>query len=186
MGKTEIKLANVWLLSNSGIEVIATAPIALHLMEPDECGGQSTQILPTSGLDTHYILQSWGNCSTNTNLTTTVSITASKNQTEVTICLSAENNMAKLIWVDNVTYTAGETFHAMLDSLQNLVLDCQCEVFRIDINGSAPVAVFYVQNDGLPRQVLPVIRWGKHYILCSMSQTSDTLQITGLYVENAH
>jgi len=146
-------------------------------MEPVQCGGRSTQILPTSVLDRHYILQSVTNYPTKAN--TTIGITTSKDHTDVLVNLSTGNNNVSTISFDNLTYHAGEIIHDQLDSFQIMWLKCQSEIFRIDIKSSDPIAVFYGQDGGVGRQLLPVSRWGKHFISFPISETADTIQITG-------
>ena len=151
-------------------------------MQPVQCGGRITQITPTYLLGTHYILQSRSNLSTD--MPTKIAITASKNNTEIVVKLFPTKDNSTDISYDNISYNGGDTLRRELDSFQTMLFSWNRSISRIDINSSAPVAVFYAEADGVTSQPLPVTRWGNHFITFPISQRSDIVQITGQYQQS--
>ncbi len=173
----------------------------LYLTEPAECGGASTNILPIYMLDNHYILHNLHNYTKPTQ--NIIAITTYTDQTEIEIPLLGLDTSIQISFL-NTTYQHNETLYTSLNSFQTLYLEVNGDVTGLQIKSYNYVSVFlreqsnfvYMYKAGRSKgsdndrsctvvatyQILPVTKWGRHFLTFPYSETQDTIHITGKYL----
>jgi len=84
----------------------------------------------------------------------------------------------------NVTYHWDRLLNRKLVSCQHVPLNWDSGIFRIDIKSSAPIVVFYVENDGVNNQLVSVTRWEQS--VQPVTFISDTWYVIGVYQQTLY